>query len=144
MSYSQMFQRPVQAATPPMVAVFAAGHFIEKMIFLPSYETSGSDASPWPIVNGAVMLCSGALGEDFSRMKRSPPGALGAPLVGFMLIELARMTYATATSPCTVTVVESVPLPLPQATRPVVSAAAINASAPNPPRCFIFSPVEFP
>jgi hypothetical protein len=34
--YSQMFQRPVQAATPSMVLVLLAGQRIEKAIFLPS------------------------------------------------------------------------------------------------------------
>ena len=36
MSYSQMFQWPVQAGTPSMVDVLLAGQFIEKTIFLPS------------------------------------------------------------------------------------------------------------
>ena len=92
MSYSQMFQRPVHAGWPPVVAVFAAGQRIAKMIFLPSYETSGSDASPTPCVNCAVRLYSVALGDDFSRTSKSPPAPDGAPLVGFMLIELGRFT----------------------------------------------------
>src|SRR5471032_1647978 len=107
MSYSQMFQWPVQAATPPMVTAFALGQRIENRIFLPSHDTSGVDASPWPSVNCAVMLCSGALGDDFSRIIRSPPGAVGAPLVGFRPIVLTRLAYAMGTSPCTVTVLES-------------------------------------
>ncbi len=90
MSYSQMFQRPVHAGWSPIFDVFDVGQRIANTIFLPSYETSGSDASPVPCVNCAVMLCSGALGEDFSRMIRSPPGAEGAPLVGFIRIVLAR------------------------------------------------------
>ena len=36
MSYSQMFQAPVQAATSPIFEVFEVGHFIENTIFLPS------------------------------------------------------------------------------------------------------------
>ena len=84
MSYSQMFQRPVHAGAPLIVAVFAAGQRIAKTIFLPSYDTSGSEASPTPCVKRAVMLCSGALAEDFSRTIRSPPAANGAPLVGFI------------------------------------------------------------
>ena len=54
------------------------------MIFLPSYETSGSEASPLPCVKRAVMLCSGALGEDFSETTQALelateplPGSLG-------------------------------------------------------------------
>ena len=97
MSYSQMFQRPVQAGTPSIVAGFEAGHFMEKTSFLPSYDTSGSDASPLGTpaasrVKREVMLCSGALGDDFSRMMRSPPGALGEPLVGFSRIAVDRCT----------------------------------------------------
>ena len=92
MSYSQMFQWPVQAGTPPMVEVFDVGQRIEKTIFLPSYETSGSEASPLPCVNLRVRLCSGALGEDFSRTIRSPPGADGVPSVGFMPSVLTRFT----------------------------------------------------
>ena len=91
MSYSQMFQRPVQAGTPPIVDVLEVGQRIAKTIFLPSYETSGSDASPTPCVMEAVMLCSGALGEDFSRIIRSPPGALGVPSVGFIDIAVERL-----------------------------------------------------
>jgi hypothetical protein len=84
MSYSQMFQWPVQAGWPSDVFdVFDAGQRIEKISFLPSYDTSGPDASPLPCVNCAVMLCSTALADDFSRIIRSPPGAVGAPLVGF-------------------------------------------------------------
>src|SRR5471032_2025754 len=85
MSYSQMFQWPVQAGPPAIVDVFDAGQFIAKRIFLPSYDTSGALASPLPCVNCAVMLCSGALGDAFSRIIRSPPGAVGAPLVGLKL-----------------------------------------------------------
>jgi hypothetical protein len=92
MSYSQMFQRPVHAGWPPTVDVLVVGHLSEKMIFFPSYDTSGSDASPLPCVMLAVTLCAGALGEDFSRMMRSPPAALGAPLVGFIDMLLARCT----------------------------------------------------
>ena len=90
MSYSQMFQRPVHAALP-MAALLLVGQRIAKTIFLPSYETSGSDTSPLPCVKCAVTLCSGALGDDFSRMIRSPPAANGAPSVGFMLSELTRL-----------------------------------------------------
>ena len=81
-SYSQMFQRPVQAAAPSMVDVLVVGQVIEKTTFLPSYETSGSDTSPLPCVMPAVTLNSRALADDFSRMIRSPPGALGVPSVG--------------------------------------------------------------
>ena len=95
MSYSQTFQRPVQAGTVPpavvMVAVLLAGQRIENTTFLPSYETSGSDASPLPCVKRAVRLCSTALALLFSRSIRSPPGALLAPSVGFMLSAEARM-----------------------------------------------------
>ena len=52
-----------------------------------------------PCVNGAVMLCSTALADDFSRIIRSPPGALGPPVVGFIEIVLARIAYAIGTSP---------------------------------------------
>ena len=92
MSYSQMFHAPVQAGTSPIVEVFDVGHLIENTIFLPSYETSGSDASPVPCVKRAVRLCSGALADDFSRTIRSPPGADGVPSVGFMSIVFARFT----------------------------------------------------
>ena len=91
MSYSQMFQRPVQAGCAVDRGGVVVGQRIEKTIFLPSYDTSGSDASPLPCVMLAVRLCSGALGEDFSRMIRSPPGALGVPSVGFMLSVVARL-----------------------------------------------------
>ena len=57
-------QRPVQAGLPSICAVLAAGQRIAKTIFLPSYETSGSDASPLPCVKRAVTLCSAALGDD--------------------------------------------------------------------------------
>jgi len=36
MSYSQRFQRPVQAGTSPILAVFSVGHSRAKKIFLPS------------------------------------------------------------------------------------------------------------
>jgi len=36
-------------------------------------------------------LCSGALGLDFSRRIRSPPGAKGEPLVGLMVIAVERL-----------------------------------------------------
>src|SRR5262245_12127299 len=112
MSYSQMFQRPVHAGWPSSVCdVLDVGQRIANTSFLPSYDTSGSDASPLPCVKRAVRLCSGALADDFSRMKRSPPSPAGAPLVGFMLIVLGRITYAIGTSPFTVTVLaESLPL----------------------------------
>src|SRR5712675_2097252 len=97
MSYSQIFQWPVQAGLASIVEVLDVGHRIAKTIFLPSYETSGPVASPWPCVNCAVMLCSTALAEDLSRMIRSPPGALGPPLVGFIEIELTRFAYAIGT-----------------------------------------------
>ncbi len=83
MSYSQMFQRPVHAATPPTVDVLLVGQRSANTIFLPSYDTSGSDTSPLPCVIAAVTLNSRALGDDFSRIIRSPPAANGAPLVGF-------------------------------------------------------------
>ena len=72
-------------------AMFEAIQRIEKAIFLPSYETSGSDTSPLPCVMAAVTLISRALAEDFSRMIRSPPGALGVPSVGFMFSVTARL-----------------------------------------------------
>src|SRR5512134_1489058 len=89
MSYSQMFQRPVQAGTPPTLDVLLVGQRSANTIFLPSYETSGSDTSPAPCVIAAVTLNSRALGEDFSRIIRSPPEANGAPLVGltFSVVE---------------------------------------------------------
>ena len=74
----------------PIFDVLSAGHFIAKTIFLPSYETSGLWTSPRPCVNWAVTLCSWALAEDLSRIIRSPPGALGPPLVGLILIVFAR------------------------------------------------------
>src|SRR5512136_1120227 len=83
MSYSQRFQRPVQAGTPPTVDVLLAGQRSANTIFRPSYDTSGSDTSPLPCVTAAVTLSSRALGDDFSRIIRSPPAANGAPLVGF-------------------------------------------------------------
>jgi hypothetical protein len=92
MSYSQMFQRPVQAAAPDTVLVLLVGQRSAKTIFLPSYETSGSDTSPLPCVIDEVMLNSRALGEDFSRIIRSPPGANGAPLVGLMRSAVERFT----------------------------------------------------
>src|SRR4051812_20905543 len=127
MSYSQMFQWPVQAATPPMVTALLAGQRIENRIFLPSHDTSGVAASPLPSVNCAVMLCSGALGDDFSRIIRSPPSALGAPLVGFRPIVLTRLAYAMDTSPCTVTVLDSVLEPPPQAASDSTPSAASEA-----------------
>ena len=90
MSYSHRFQRPVQAGKVPTLAGLVVGQRIAKTSFLPSYETSGLATSPWPWVNCAVMLCSMALADDFSRMMRSPPSALGAPLVGLARIELTR------------------------------------------------------
>jgi hypothetical protein len=90
MSYSQMFQAPVQAGTAPILDVFDAGQRMAKTTFLPSYETSGLWTSPTPWVNWAVTLCSVALADDFSLIIKSPPGALGPPLVGLMLIVLAR------------------------------------------------------
>lgn len=90
MSYSQMFQRPVQAAPPSMVEVFAVGQRIENTILRPSYDTSGSDTSPTPCVIDAVTLISAALGDDCSRTMRSPPGAVGVPSVGFMFSVFAR------------------------------------------------------
>ncbi len=129
MSYSQMFQWPVQAGAPPMVTALEAGQRIENRIFLPSQETSGVAASPLPSVNCAVMLCSGALGEDFSRIIRSPPGAVGAPLVGFSPMVLTRLVYAMATSPCTVPLLESDFEPPPQAASDRTPAAA-RALAP--------------
>src|SRR6516164_1760308 len=131
MSYSQMFQWPVQAATPPMVTALSAGQRIENRIFLPSHDTSGVEASPLPSVNCAVMLCSGALGEDFSRIIRSPPGAVGAPLVGFRPIVLTRMAYAMGTSPCTVTVLDSVLEPPPQAASDRTPAPARALAPPS-------------
>src|SRR5262245_57319156 len=57
------------------------------------------------------MLCSGALGDDFSRMIRSPPAANGAPSVGFMPSVLTRLAYAIGTSPLTATVSSLPPEP---------------------------------
>jgi hypothetical protein len=91
MSYSQMFQRPVQAATPPTDDVLLAGQRIANTIFLPSYDTSGSETSPVPWVMAAVTLNSRALGDDFSRIIRSPPGANGAPLVGLTFSVVERL-----------------------------------------------------
>src|ERR1700761_1873997 len=133
MSYSQMFQWPVQAATPPICTALLVGQRIENRIFLPSHDTSGVSTSPLPIVNCAVMLCSGALGEDFSRIIRSPPGAVGAPLVGFRPIVLTRCAYTMGTSPCTVTVLESdlEPPPPPQALSDRTPAAASALAQPS-------------
>jgi hypothetical protein len=90
-SYSQIFQWPVQAGWPPIVDVFDAGQFIANTIFLPSNDTDGSVTSPLPCVKRAVMLCSGALGEDFSRMIRSPPAANGLAVSGLSVTVLARI-----------------------------------------------------
>jgi hypothetical protein len=54
---------------------------------------------------------------------RSPPGALGPPLVGFIEIVLTRIAYAIGTSPATVTVLDSLVLP------PLQAASSIVASA---------------
>ena len=89
-SYSQMFHMPVHAATPLIVDVLVVGHFIENTIFLPSYDTSGSEASPLPWVKRAVRLYSIALADDFSRSIRSPPAANGVPSVGLRPIVLTR------------------------------------------------------
>ena len=91
MSYSQMFQWPVQAATPPTLDVLLVGQRIANTIFLPSYDTSGSDTSPLPWVIAAVTLNSRALGDDSSRIIRSPPLANGAPLVGLTFSEVERL-----------------------------------------------------
>jgi hypothetical protein len=72
------------------------------------------------------MLCSGALADDFSRMIRSPPGALGPPLVGFIEIVLTRIAYAIGTSPATVTVLDSLVLPPLQAASIVASVEALR------------------
>src|SRR4051812_22788689 len=112
-----------------MVTALELGQRIEKTSFLPSYDTSGVDASPLPIVNCAVRLCSIALGEDFSRTMRSPPGAVGAPFVGFAPIVLTRFAYAIATSPFTVSVLDSLLLPLPQ---PLATTATPRAPAHAP------------
>ena len=97
-------------AALPIIEVLSAGQRIAKTIFLPSYETSGSETSPRPCVNCAVTLCSGALAEDFSRIIRSPPardrravGRVDHHRVG----ALARRRSARL--PATVTVVESLP-----------------------------------
>src|ERR1700758_1409537 len=133
MSYSQTFQWPVQAATSPIFTALSAGQRIENRIFLPSHDTSGVATSPLPIVNCVVMLCSGALGEDFSRIIRSPPGAVGPPLVGFRPIVLIRLAYAMGTSPCTVTVFESLVAlePPPQALSDRTPAAARAPAHPS-------------
>ena len=89
-SYSQMFHMPVHAGAPLIIDVLLVGHFIEKTIFLPSYDTSGSEASPLPWVNWAVRLCSIALADDFSRSIRSPPAAKGVPSVGLRPSVLTR------------------------------------------------------
>src|SRR6202007_3191009 len=108
MSYSQMLNLPAHAGWAGIFAVFEVGQFIANTIFLPSYETEGSTTSPLPCVNCAVMLCSGALGEDFSRMIRSPPGANGFAVSGLIVTVFDRIAYAIGTSPLTVTVLESV------------------------------------
>src|SRR5689334_21949966 len=112
-----------------MVTGFDAGQRIEKTVFLPAYDTSGLITSPLPIVNCAVMLCSMALGEDFSRIIRSPPGAVGPALSGFAPIVLTRCAYAIATSPFTVSVLDSLLLPLPQ---PLATTATPRAPAHAP------------
>ena len=134
MSYSQMFQWPVQAGAPPIVTALALLQRIEKRIFLPSHDTSGVCTSPLPIVNCAVMLCSGALGEAFSRIIRSPPSALGPELVGFSAIVLTRLAYAMGTSPCTVTVAAAVFEPPPQAASDRTPMAARAPAPPNQAR----------
>src|ERR1700749_4657141 len=131
MSYSQMFQWPVQAGTPPICTALLELQRIENRIFLPSHDTSGVWTSPLPIVNCAVMLCSGALGEDFSRIIRSPPSAVGPELVGFSAIVLTRLAYAMGTSPCTVTVFDSVFEPPPQAASDRTPAAASAPAHPS-------------
>src|SRR5665213_2105882 len=127
MSYSQMFHWPVQAGWAPMVEVFDDGQRIEKTIFLPSNETSGSRASPLPCVNWAVMLCSAALGEDFSRIMRSPPGIEPPTLVGLALMPLTRWAYTMGTSPATVSVLWSLVLP------PLQPASSAKEAHPHAP-----------
>ena len=83
-----------------------------------------------------MRLCSVALGEDFSRTIKSPPGAKFAAVVGFMPSELARFAYAIGTSPATVTVLSELLLPLPQPPSPMLRAAIANAGAPNLVRTF--------
>src|SRR5471030_3273997 len=131
MSYSQTFQWPVQAATPPICTALLAGQRIENRIFLPSHDTSGVATSPLPSVNCVVMLCSGALGDDFSRIIRSPPGAVGPPLVGLRPIVSTRLAYAMGTSPCTVTVLASLLEPPPQALSERTPAAASAPAQPS-------------
>ena len=49
MSYSQMFQRPVQAGAPSMVAGLVAGQLHREDDLLPSYDTSGPTRRRWPL-----------------------------------------------------------------------------------------------
>jgi hypothetical protein len=141
MSYSQMFQRPVQAGWPSIWYGLELGHVSAKTTFFPSYDTSGSETSPRPLVMAKVTLCSGALGEDFSRIIRSPPGALGAALVGLIRIAVERIVYAIGTSPVTVTVADSLPEPW-QPARPRVSRALRQAARRLPvvdSGCMVYS-----
>jgi len=82
-----------------MADVLLRGHRSANTIFLPSYDTSGSDTSPLPCVIAAVTLNSRAEGDERSRMMRSPPAANGAPLVGLMRTAVERLAYAMGTSP---------------------------------------------
>ena len=97
---------------------------IEKTIFLPSYATSGSRHPPRPAWT-ARDVCSGALGEDFSRT--SVAARAPRSVVGFIASRSALTSERTA--PCTVT-------PDPAAARAAGETAAARSSCerlPAPP-----------
>ena len=69
-----MFQRPVQAGTPSIVAGFEAGHFMEKTSFLPSYDTSVP--VPRKQYVRAVQVAQGFDIADNEIVRRCEPGDL--------------------------------------------------------------------
>ena len=73
------------------------------------------------------MLCSAALGEDFSRIMMSPPGTEPPTLVGFALSVLTRCAYTMGTSPATVSVLDSLVLP------PLQPASSATEAHPHAP-----------
>src|SRR5262249_32600342 len=111
-SYSQMPQ------------LGSTGLRMANTIFAPSNDTSGWLTSPWPLVRDPVTLVSVPLGEDLSRMKRSPPCAVVTASVGLPKAAVGRLMKAMATSPPTV--IESVLVPL-QAARAATKPASVQA-----------------
>src|SRR5215470_12571715 len=102
----------------------SAGLRMANTIFVPSNDTSGWLTSPWPLVREPVILVSVPLGEDLSRMKRSPPCAVVTASVGLPKAAVGRLMKAMGTS--APTVIESVLVPL-QAARPAPTPASVQA-----------------